>query len=101
MGMQIKKVHRVLKFKQRPWLKHYIDYNTNCRAHSKCDFEKNFYKLMNNSVFGKTQENLRKRTRVEIITRPEIAAKRIANPSFKRSQIIREDLVIIQSAITI
>ena len=55
---------------------------------------------MNNSVFGKTQENLRKRTRVEIVTRPEIATKRIAKPSFKRSQILREDLVIIQSAIT-
>ena len=100
MGMRIKKVHRVLKFKQRAWLKEYIDYNTKCRARSKSDFEKNFYKLMNNSVFGKTQENLRKRVRVEIVTRPEIAAKRIAKPSFKRSQIIREDLVIIQSAIT-
>ena len=100
MGMQIKRVHRVLKFRQRPWLKRYIDYNTNCRAHSKSDFEKNFYKLMNNSVFGKTQENLRKRVRVEIITRPEIAAKRISNASFRRSKILREDLVVIQSAIT-
>ena len=100
MGMRIRRVHRILAFKQRPWLKQYIDYNTKCRARSKCDFEKNFYKLMNNSVFGKTQENLRKRMRVELVTRAEIAAKRIANPSFKRSQIIREDLVIIQSAIT-
>ena len=100
MGMQIKRVHRVLKFRQRPWLKRYIDYNTNCRARSKCDIEKIFYKLVNNSAFGKTQENLRKRVRVEIITRPEIAAKRIANPAFRRSQILREDLVIIQSAIT-
>ena len=99
-GMRIKKVHRVLKFKQLPSLKAYIDYNTNCRARSKSDFQKNFYKLMNNSVFGKTQECLRKRVRVEVITRPEIAAKRVAKPSFKRSQIIREDLVVIQNAIT-
>ena len=97
MGMRVKEIHHVLKFKQWPWLKQYIDYNTSCRALSKCDYENNFYKLMNNSVFGKTQENLRKRMRV---TRPKITAKRIANPGFKRSQIIREDLVVIQSAIT-
>ena len=100
MGMRITKIHRVLKFKQRPWLKQYIDYNTNCRANSKSMFEKNFYKLMINSFFGKTQENLRNRVNIEIITNPEIAMKRIAKPSFKRSQIIREDLVIIQNTIT-
>ena len=100
MGMRVKKIHRVLQFNQRPWLKKYIDYNTSCRARSKSKFEKNFYKLMNNSVFGKTQENLRNRVNVEIITDPEKAAKRIAKPSFKRSQIIREDLVVIQNNIT-
>jgi hypothetical protein len=100
MGMKIGQIHRVLTFKQRPWLKIYIDYNTQCRARSTCDFERNFYKLMNNSVFGKCQENLRKRTRVEIITDPKIAIKRIANPAYKRSQIIRENLVILQSAVT-
>ena len=55
---------------------------------------------MNNSVFGKTQENLRNRVNVEIITDRKIALKRIAKPSFKRSEIINEDLVIIQNAIT-
>ena len=100
MGMRVQRIHRVLMFKQRPWLKIYIDYNTKCRARSTCDFEKNFYKLMNNSVFGKCQENLRKRTRVEIISNPKVAMKRVASPAYKRSQIIRENLVIIQSAVT-
>ena len=98
-GMKLKKVHRVLTFKQRPWLKEYIDYNTKCRAQSKSKFAKDFYKLMNNSVFGKTQENLRNRVNVEIITDKKIALKRIAKPNFERSQILREDLVVIQNKV--
>ena len=95
-GMKLTKIHRVLTFKQSPWLKEYIDYNTECRKNSKSVFEKDFYKLMNNSVFGKTQENLRNRVNVEVITRRHIALKRIAKPTFIRSQLIRDDLVIIQ-----
>ena len=98
-GMKLKKVHRVLTFKQRPWLKEYIDYNTKCRAQSKSKFAKDFYKLMNNSVFGKTQENLRNRVNVEIITDKKIALKRAAKPNFERSQTLREDLVVIQNKV--
>ena len=98
--MKITKIHRVLSFTQSPWLEKYINYNTECRKLSKSAFEKDFYKLMNNAVFGKTQENLRNRVSVEVITDEKIAMKRIAKPSFKRSQIIHENLVIIQSAIT-
>ena len=100
LGMEVSKVHRVLSFTQSKWLKQYIDYNTECRKLSKSKFEKDFYKLMNNAVYGKTNENLRNRINVEVITDRKIALKRIAKPAFKRSQIIHEDLVIIQSAIT-
>ena len=93
-------IQNVLKFKQKPWLKEYIDYNTNCRSRAKSAFEKDFYKLMNNSVFGKTNENLRNRINVEIVTDQKVALKKIAKPSFERSQIIREDLVIIQNKVT-
>ena len=99
-GLKIKKIHRVLKFKQSPWLKQYIDYNTQCRTLGKSDFEKDFYKLMNNSVFGKTNENLRNRVNIQVITNAKIALKRVAKPNFERSQTIRDDLVIIQSKIT-
>jgi len=60
-GMVLKHIYEAIKFDQAPWMKPYIEYNTNLRAKAKNDFEKDFFKLMNNAVFGKTMENLRKR----------------------------------------
>ena len=96
-GLKVTKIHRVLAFKQSAWLKKYIDYNTNCRTIATSKFERDYYKLMNNAMFGKTQENLRNRVKVEVILCREIALKRVAKPNFERSQIVRDDLVIIQT----
>ena len=95
LGLKLKKVHRVLRFNQSPWLKKYIDFNTNKRTLSKNDFEKNFFKLMNNSVFGKTMENLRKRVDVRLVTNKEKLLKLSSKPSYVSSKIFNENLVAI------
>ncbi|XP_031550280.1 uncharacterized protein LOC116287732, partial [Actinia tenebrosa] len=83
-GMRVKRIHRVLKFTQEPWMQPYIDFNTQKRTAAKNDFEKNLFKLMNNSVFGKTMENIRKRVSIKIASTREEAEAYVSQPGFVR-----------------
>uniref|UniRef100_UPI00358F5AC0 uncharacterized protein n=1 Tax=Myxine glutinosa TaxID=7769 RepID=UPI00358F5AC0 len=94
-GLRVEKIHRVLKFNQSHWLKGYIDFNTQRRTESKTDFEKDFYKLMNNAVFAKTMENVRKRQNIRLSTSWEQASKLINRPSFTRAEVFTENFCAI------
>ena len=95
LGLKITKIHRVLKFNQSPWLKQYIDFNTQKRTNAKNAFEKDFFKLMNNSVFGKTMENIRKRVDVRLVTDENKLLKMAAKPTYVSSKIFNKNLVAV------
>ena len=86
----------MLEFDQSPWLKQYIDFNTEKRKHAKNSFEKDYFKLMNDSVLGKTMENLHKRVDVRLVTNEKKLLKLTSKPAYVSSKIFNENLVAVR-----
>ena len=82
-----------MRFRQSPWIKEYIDFNTRLKTSAKNDFEKDFYKLMNNSVFGKTMENIRRHRNIRLVNNKEEYLKTVMKANFKAGTLLGEDLM--------
>ena len=95
-GLKLEKIHRVIEFNQKLWLKPYIDMNTELRKIAENDFEKDFFKLMNNAVFGKTMENVRKHRDIKLVTTDKKRSKLVSEPDYHKMNYISEDLSIIE-----
>ena len=95
-GLVFKKVHSVIQFNQKNWLKPCIGMNTKLRKEAKNDFEKDFFKLMNNSVFGKTMENVRKHRDIKLVTTDEKRNKLVSEPNYHTTKRFSENLLAIE-----
>ena len=100
LGLKVTKVYRTISFKESAWLKPYIDFNTKQRKKAKSNFEKDLFKLMNNSFYGKTMENIRDRHEIRLLNNENEVRKYINKPNFKDSIIFNENLVGIINNIT-
>ena len=92
----LKKVHRVIQFNQEVWLKPYIKMNTKLRTEAKNDFEKDFFKLMNNAVFGKTMENVRKHRDIKLVTTDKRRNQLVSEPNYHTTKWFLKDLLPIE-----
>ena len=93
----LKQLHKVIKFNQKAWLKPYIDMNTKLRTDAKNDFEKDFFKLMNNAVFGKTMENVRKHRDIKLVTTDKRRNQLASEPNYHTTKYFSENLIAIET----
>ena len=95
-GLILKKAHKIIQFNQEAWLKPYIDINTRLRKETKNDSEKEFFKLMNNSVFGKTMENVRNHRDIKIVTTNRQRNRVASEPNYHSTKYISKNLLIME-----
>ena len=95
-GLKLRKVHRVTEFEQEALLKKYIVFNTDLRTKATNEFEKGFFKLMNNAVFGKTMENVRKHRNIKLVRTGYKRNKLVSEPNYHTIKLISDNLAIIE-----
>ncbi|RWS22921.1 hypothetical protein B4U80_03200 [Leptotrombidium deliense] len=95
LGLKVTKINKILQFKEKPFIKDYIDLNTNLRSKSTSEFGKFFFKLMNNAVFGKTMENIRNRQIIKMITKFEKLQNEVNKINFKSRTIFGENCIAV------
>ena len=89
-------MHRIIQFNQKPWLKPYIDISTKLRKEAKNDFQKDFFKLMNNAVFGKTMENVRKHRNIKLVAADKRRNQLASEPNYYKTKYFSENLMAIE-----
>ena len=92
-GLVLERIHGAIEFRQSAWMKEYIDFNTKLRTEAKNDSEKDFYKLVNNTVFGKTMENIRKHRDITLVNHEEAYLKAVMKPNFKSGTLFGPNLM--------
>ena len=92
-GLILKKVHRLIQFKQEAWLKPYIETNTKLRTEAKNDFKKYLFKVMNNFVFGKTMENVKKHRDIKLVATDKRRNQLLSEPNYHITKCFSEDLL--------
>ncbi len=95
LGLKLTKIHRAISFDESEFMKPYIELNTKLRKKGTTEFEKDFYKLMNNSVFGKTMENVRNRVDVKLVTNEKALAKLAKKSNFNCANVFHENLIAV------
>ena len=98
LGIKITKIHKILTFDEKPFLKDYVDLNTNLRKKAINDLEKDLFKLMNNAIFGKSMENVLNRSNIKLINNdPEKLLKLMRQPNFQNAYEISNKLCLVES----
>ena len=95
LGLKVKKIHKIVSFKQEAWLKKYINFNTEQRTQASSGFEKDLWKLMNNAFYGKTMENIRSRVNVKILNTHEEARRMFSKPTYKDHVVFNDNLIAV------
>ena len=95
LGMKVVKIHRILSFKQSNWLRVFTDFNTKKRQESSDEFSKSLYKLLNNCIYRKSIENIRKRINVKLINHKKKYQKIVNKPNFASQKIIDKNFVAV------